>query len=147
MTSIKTLMLLMTTMSAFSSKTKFGSGAAILVMSTSLVVLAGAVGLFAAMGDAAVIGLTEVGVAIAAITAASRLAGADGAASILTISSAMLVLAGAVAIYAALGNDAWVSFAKVAIGLGEMMAAVALLARMSGEGLQAAWVINTFPVA
>ena len=95
------------------------------------------------MGDAAVIGLTEVGVAIAAITAASRLAGADGAASILTISSAMLVLAGAVAIYAALGNDAWVNFAKVAIGLGEMMAAVALLARMSGEGLQAAWVINT----
>lgn len=143
MTSIKALMLLMTTMSAFSAKTKFGSGAAILVMSTSLVVLAGAVGLFAAMGDAAVIGLTEVGVAIAAITAASRLAGADGAASILTISSAMLVLAGAVAIYAALGNDAWVSFAKVAIGLGEMMAAVALLARMSGEGLQAAWVINT----
>lgn len=143
MTSIKTLMLLMTTMSAFSSKTKFGSGAAIFVMSSSLVVLAGAVGLFAAMGDAAVIGLTEVGVAIAAITAASRLAGADGAASILTISSAMLVLAGAVAIYAALGNDAWVSFAKVAIGLGEMMAAVALLARMSGEGLQAAWVIST----
>nr|DAU71797.1 MAG TPA: tail tape measure [Caudoviricetes sp.] len=143
MTSIKTLMLLMTTMSAFSAKTKFGSGAAILVMSTSLVVLAGAVGLFAAMGDAAVIGLTEVGVAIAAITAASRLAGADGAASILTISSAMLVLAGAVAIYAALGNDAWISFAKVAIGLGEMMAAVALLARMSGEGLQAAWIINT----
>lgn len=143
MTSIKTLMLLMTTMSAFSAKTKFGSGAAILVMSTSLVVLAGAVGLFAAMGDAAVIGLTEVGVAIAAITAASRLARADGAASILTISSAMLVLAGAVAIYAALGNDAWVNFAKVAIGLGEMMAAVALLARMSGEGLQAAWVINT----
>lgn len=143
MTSIKTLMLLMTTMSAFSAKTKFGSGAAILVMSTSLVVLAGAVGLFAVMGDAAVIGLTEVGVAIAAITAASRLAGADGAASILTISSAMLVLAGAVAIYAALGNDARVSFAKVAIGLGEMMAAVALLARMSGKGLQAAWVINT----
>ena len=143
MTSIKTLMLLMTTMSAFSAKTKFGSGAAIFVMSSSLVVLAGAVGLFAAMGDAAVIGLTEVGVAIAAITAASRLAGTDGAASILTISSAMLVLAGAVAIYAALGNDAWVNFAKVAIGLGEMMAAVALLARMSGEGLQAAWVINT----
>lgn len=143
MTSIKTLMLLMTTMSAFSAKTKFGSGAAILVMSSSLVVLAGAVGLFAAMGDAAVIGLTEVGVAIAAITAASRLAGADGAASILTISSAMLVLAGAVAIYATLDNDARVSFKRVAIGLGEMMAAVALLARMSGKGLQAAWVINT----
>lgn len=143
MTSIKTLMLLMTTMSAFSSKTKFGSGAAILVMSTSLVVLAGAVGLFAAMGDAAIDGLIKVAAGLTALSVASQMSGVDGAASILTISSAMLVLAGAVAIYAALGNDAWVSFAKVAIGLVEMMAAVALLARMSGEGLQAAWVIST----
>lgn len=143
MTSIKTLMLLMTTMSAFSSKTKFGSGAAILVMSTSLVVLAGAVGLFAVMGDAAIDGLIKVAAGLTALSVASQMSGVDGAASILTMSSAMLVLAGAVAIYAALGNDAWVSFAKVAIGLGEMMAAVALLARMSGEGLQAAWVINT----
>ena len=143
MTSIKTLMLLMTTMSAFSAKTKFGSGAAILVMSTSLIVLAGAVGLFAAMGDAAIDGLIKVAAGLTALSVASQMSGVDGAASILTISSAMLVLAGAVAIYAALGNDAWVSFAKVAIGLGEMMAAVALLARMSGEGLQAAWVIST----
>lgn len=143
MTSIKTLMLLMTTMSAFSSKTKFGSGAAILVMSTSLVVLAGAVGLFAVMGDAAIDGLIKVAAGLTALSVASQMSGVDGAASILTMSSAMLVLAGAVAIYAALGNDAWVNFAKVAIGLGEMMAAVALLARMSGEGLQAAWVINT----
>lgn len=143
MTSIKTLMLLLTTMSAFSAKTKFGSGAAILVMSTSLVVLAGAVGLFAAMGDAAIDGLIKVAAGLTALSVASQMSGVDGAASILTISSAMLVLAGAVAIYAALGNDAWVNFAKVAIGLGEMMAAVALLARMSGEGLQAAWVINT----
>lgn len=143
MTSVKTLMLLMTTMSAFSAKTKFGSGAGILVMSTSLIVLAGAVGIFSAMGDAAIDGLKKVAAGLAALTAASRLAGADGAASILTISSAMLVLAGAVAVYTALGDDAWLSFAKVAIGLGEMMAAVALLARMSGEGLQAAWVINT----
>lgn len=143
MTSIKTLMLLMTTMSAFSAKTKFGSGAAILVMSTSLVVLAGAVGLFAVMGDAAIDGLIKVAAGLTALSVASQMSGVDGAASILTMSSAMLVLAGAVAIYAALGNDAWVNFAKVAIGLGEMMAAVALLARMSGEGLQAAWVINT----
>lgn len=143
MTSIKTLMLLMTTMSAFSAKTKFGSGTAILVMSTSLVVLAGAVGLFAVMGDAAIDGLIKVAAGLTALSVASQMSGVDGAASILTMSSAMLVLAGAVAIYAALGNDAWVNFAKVAIGLGEMMAAVALLARMSGEGLQAAWVINT----
>lgn len=143
MTSIKTLMLLMTTMSAFSSKTKFGSGAAILVMSTSLVVLAGAVGLFAVMGDAAVIGLTEVGVAIAAITAASRLAGADGAASILTISSAMLVLAGAVAIYARLGNAAWGAMFKCGVALAGMGVAVLALSKLQGDALQAAWVINT----
>lgn len=143
MTSIKTLMLLMTTMSAFSSKTKFGSGAAILVMSSSLVVLAGAVGLFAAMGDAAVIGLTEVGVAIAAITAASRLAGADGAASILTISSAMLVLAGAVAIYARLGNAAWGAMFKCGVALAGMGVAVLALSKLQGDALQAAWVINT----
>lgn len=143
MTSIKTLMLLMTTMSAFSSKTKFGSGAAILVMSTSLVVLAGAVGLFAAMGDAAVIGLTEVGVAIAAITAASRLAGADGAASILTMSSAMLVLAGAVAIYAQLGNAAWGAMFKCGVALAGMGVAVLALSKLQGDALQAAWVIST----
>lgn len=143
MTSIKTLMLLMTTMSAFSAKTKFGSGAAILVMSTSLVVLAGAVGLFAAMGDAAVIGLTEVGVAIAAITAASRLAGADGAASILTISSAMLVLAGAVAIYARLGNAAWGAMFKCGVALAGMGVAVLALSKLQGDALQAAWVIST----
>lgn len=143
MTSIKTLMLLMTTMSAFSSKTKFGSGAAILVMSTSLVVLAGAVGLFAAMGDAAVIGLTEVGVAIAAITAASRLAGADGAASILTMSSAMLVLAGAVAIYARLGNAAWGAMFKCGVALAGMGVAVLALSKLQGDALQAAWVIST----
>lgn len=143
MTSIKTLMLLMTTMSAFSAKTKFGSGAAILVMSTSLVVLAGAVGLFAAMGNAAVIGLTEVGVAIAAITAASRLAGADGAASILTMSSAMLVLAGAVAIYVRLGNAAWGAMFKCGVALAGMGVAVLALSKLQGDALQAAWVIST----
>lgn len=143
MTSIKTLMLLMTTMSAFSAKTKFGSGAAILVMSTSLIVLAGAVGLFAAMGDAAVTGLVEVGVAIAAITAASRLAGADGAASILTVSSAMLVLAGAVAIYAQLGDAAWGAMLKCGAALAGMGVAVFALSKLQGDALQAAWVIST----
>lgn len=143
MTSIKTLMLLMTTMSAFSSKTKFGSGAAILVMSTSLVVLAGAVGLFAVMGDAAIDGLIKVAAGLTALSVASQMSGVDGAASILTMSSAMLVLAGAVAIYAALGNDAWGAMFKCGVALAGMGVAVLALSKLQGDALQAAWVIST----
>lgn len=105
MTSIKTLMLLMTTMSAFSAKTKFGSGAAILVMSTSLVVLAGAVGLFAAMGDAAIDGLIKVAAGLTALTMASSMStgGMSSGAGILLTASALYVLAAAVEKFAALG--------------------------------------------
>lgn len=105
MTSIKTLMLLMTTMSAFSSKTKFGSGAAILVMSTSLVVLAGAVGLFAVMGDAAIDGLIKVAAGLTALTIASSMStgGVSSGAGILLTASALYVLAAAVEKFAALG--------------------------------------------
>lgn len=104
MTSIKTLMLLMTTMSAFSSKTKFGSGAAIFVMSTSLVVLAGAVGLFAVMGDAAIDGLIKVAAGLTALTIASSMStgGASSGAGILLTASALYVLAAAVEKFAAL---------------------------------------------
>lgn len=104
MTSIKTLMLLMTTMSAFSSKTKFGSGAAILVMSTSLVVLAGAVGLFAVMGDAAIDGLIKVAAGLTALTIASSMStgGVSSGAGILLTASALYVLAAAVEKFAAL---------------------------------------------
>lgn len=104
MTSIKTLMLLMTTMSAFSAKTKFGSGAAILVMSTSLVVLAGAVGLFAAMGDAAIDGLIKVAAGLTALTIASSMStgGVSSGAGILLTASALYVLAAAVEKFAAL---------------------------------------------
>lgn len=143
MTSIKTLMLLMTTMSAFSSKTKFGSGAAILVMSTSLVVLAGAVGLFAVMGDAAIDGLIKVAAGLTALSVASQMSGVDGAASILTMSSAMLVLAGAVAIYAQLGDAAWGAMFKCGVALAGMGVAVFTLSKLQGDALQAAWVINT----
>ena len=105
MTSIKTLMLLMTTMSAFSAKTKFGSGAAILVMSTSLIVLAGAVGLFAAMGDAAIDGLIKVAYGLTALTIASSMStgGMSSGAGILLTASALYVLAAAVEKFAALG--------------------------------------------
>lgn len=105
MTSIKTLMLLMTTMSAFSAKTKFGSGAAILVMSTSLVVLAGAVGLFAVMGDAAIDGLIKVAAGLTALTIASSMStgGVSSGAGILLTASALYVLAAAVEKFAALG--------------------------------------------
>lgn len=104
MTSIKTLMLLMTTMSAFSSKTKFGSGAAILVMSTSLIVLAGAVGLFAVMGDAAIDGLIKVAAGLTALTIASSMStgGVSSGAGILLTASALYVLAAAVEKFAAL---------------------------------------------
>lgn len=106
MTSIKTLMLLMTTMSAFSSKTKFGSGAAVLVMSTSLVVLAGAVGLFAVMGDAAIDGLIKVAAGLTALTIASSMStgGVSSGAGILLTASALYVLAAAVEKFAALGR-------------------------------------------
>ena len=143
MTSIKTLMLLMTTMSAFSSKTKFGSGAAILVMSTSLVVLAGAVGLFAVMGDAAIDGLIKVAAGLTARSVASQMSGVDGAASILTMSSAMLVLAGAVAIYARLGDAALGAMVKCGVALAGMGVAVFALSKLQGDALQAAWVIST----
>lgn len=143
MTSIKTLMLLMTTMSAFSAKTKFGSGAAILVMSTSLVVLVGAVGLFAAMGDAAIDGLIKVAAGLTALSVASQMSGVDGAASILTMSSAMLVLAGAVAIYVRLGNAAWGAMFKCGVALAGMGVAVLALSKLQGDALQAAWVIST----
>lgn len=127
MTSIKTLMLLMTTMSAFSSKTKFGSGAAVLVMSTSLVVLAGAVGLFAVMGDAAIDGLIKVAAGLTALTIASSMStgGVSSGAGILLTASALYVLAAAVEKFAALG---WVDLAKGGIaalsGLGGLTTAL-----------------------
>lgn len=143
MTSMKTLMLLMTAMSALSSRTRFGSGAAMLAMAGSLYVLAGAVQLFANMGDDAIGGLCEVFAALTLITITSAKASADGAVAIMTISSAMLVLAGAVAVYAKLGDDAWLALLKVAAALGGMTIAVVGLGMVKGDALNAAWVINT----
>lgn len=143
MTSMKTLMLLMTAMSALSSRTRFGSGAAMLAMAGSLYALAGAVQLFANMGDDAIGGLCEVFAALTLITITSAKASADGAVAIMTISSAMLVLAGAVAVYAKLGKDALIGLGMTALALLEMWGAVALLSRMKGDALNAAWAINT----
>lgn len=143
MTSMKTLMLLMTAMSALSSRTRFGSGAAVLAMAGSLYVLAGAVQLFASMGGTAMDGLIKVIGALTAITVASAWAGADGAVAIMTISSAMLVLAGAVAVYAKLGDDAWIALGKVGAALAEMAVGVWILGKFKGDALNAAWVINT----
>lgn len=144
MTSIKTLMLLMTTMSALSAKTKFTSGAAIFMMSSSLIVLAGAVELFAVMGDGAIDGLIKVSAGLTALSIASQAAGADGAMAIMTMSTAMLVLAGAVAVFANLGiaGTAGGLIACVA-GLAILVGAVALLSQLKGDALNAAWVINT----
>ena len=143
MTSMKTLMLMMTAMSALSSRTRFGSGAAVLAMAGSMVILAGAVKLFADMGDDAIDGLIKVFSALTLITIASSKAGADGGAAILTIAGAMLVLAGAVVVYAKLGNDAWLALLKVGAALGVMAIAVVGLGMVKGDALNAAWVINT----
>ncbi len=99
MTAIKTAMLMLTVMAGLSKNTHFGSGAAILMMSSSLIVLAGAVGLFAVMGDAAVTGLCEVATGLTALSFAARVAGGGGAgagAAILMIASGLYVLAAAV---------------------------------------------------
>lgn len=143
MTSIKTLMLLITTMSALSAKTKFTSGAAIFMMSSSLIVLAGAVELFAVMGDEAIDGLIKVSAGLTALSIASQAAGADGAMAIMAMSTAMLVLAGAVAVYEKLGYGAWSAMLKCGVALAGMYVAVFALSKMSGDALQAAWTINT----
>lgn len=143
MTSIKTLMLLMATMSALSAKTKFTSGAAIFTMSSSLIVLAGAVELFAVMGDGAIDGLIKVSVGLTALSVASQAASGEGAVAIMTLSTAMLVLAGAVAIYAKLGLSAYAGLLACGVALTEMGVAVFALSKMSGDALQAAWTINT----
>ena len=98
MTSMKTIMLLLTVMATVSRKTHFGSGASIFLMASALGVLAGAVGLFAVMGDSAIDGLQKVIVALTALTAASSLStGSAGAgAGILAMAAALYVLAGAV---------------------------------------------------
>lgn len=143
MTSIKTLMLLITTMSALSAKTKFTSGAAIFMMSSSLIVLAGAVELFAVMGDEAIDGLIKVSAGLTALSIVSQAAGADGAMAIMAMSTAMLVLAGAVAVYEKLGDGAWSAMLKCGVALAGMYVAVFALSKMSGDALQAAWTINT----
>ena len=143
MTSIKTLMLLITTMSALSAKTKFTSGAAIFMMSSSLIVLAGAVELFAVMGDEAIDGLIKVSAGLTALSIASQAAGADGAMAIMAMSTAILVLAGAVAVYEKLGDGAWSAMLKCGVALAGMYVAVFALSKMSGDALQAAWTINT----
>lgn len=143
MTSIKTLMLLITTMSALSAKTKFTSGAAIFMMSSSLIVLAGAVELFAVMGDEAIDGLIKVSAGLTALSIASQAAGADGAMAIMAMSTAMLVLAGAVAVYEKLGDGAWSAMLKCGVALAGMYVTVFALSKMSGDALQAAWTINT----
>ena len=143
MMSIKTLMLLITTMSALSAKTKFTSGAAIFMMSSSLIVLAGAVELFAVMGDEAIDGLIKVSAGLTALSIASQAAGADGAMAIMAMSTAMLVLAGAVAVYEKLGDGAWSAMLKCGVALAGMYVAVFALSKMSGDALQAAWTINT----
>ena len=106
MTSMKTLMLLLTVMATVSRKTRVGSGVAIALMASSLIGLAGAVALFAAMGDTAVDGLIKVVGALTALTIASSFANGSAAAGagILGMAAALYVLAAAVEKFGNIGG-------------------------------------------
>lgn len=134
MSSMKTLMLLLTVMATTARKTHFGSGAGIFLMASSLVVLAGAVGLFAVMGDAAVNGLLKVGTALAALTAASHFAtGSAGAgAGILAMATALYVLAGAVERFTSIqGWDLIKGGTSAALGLVAFCAALTYISKLN----------------
>ena len=134
MTSMKTIMLLLTVMATVSRKTHFGSGAGIFLMASALGVLAGAVGLFAVMGDAALDGLQKVIVALTALTAASSLStGSAGAgAGILAMAAALYVLAGAVERFASMGGLELLQGGVAAgIGLGALVTALTWISKLN----------------
>lgn len=134
MTSMKTIMLLLTVMATTARKTHFGSGAGIFLMASALGVLAGAVGLFAVMGDAAVNGLLKVGTALAALTAASHFAtGSAGAgAGILAMATALYVLAGAVERFASIqGWDLIKGGTSAALGLVAFCTALTYISKLN----------------
>ena len=134
MTSMKTIMLLLTVMATTARKTHFGSGAGIFLMASALGVLAGAVGLFAVMGDAAVNGLLKVGTALAALTAASHFAtGSAGAgAGILAMATALYVLAGAVERLASIqGWDLIKGGTSAALGLVAFCTALTYISKLN----------------
>ena len=134
MTSMKTIMLLLTVMATVSRKTHFGSGASIFLMASALGVLAGAVGLFAVMGDAAIDGLQKVIVALTALTAASSLStGSAGAgAGILAMAAALYVLAGAVERFASIqGWDLIKGGTSAALGLVAFCTALTYISKLN----------------
>lgn len=134
MTSMKTIMLLLTVMATVSRKTHFGSGAGIFLMASALGVLAGAVGLFAVMGDTAINGLQKVIVALTALTAASSLStGSAGAgAGILAMAAALYVLAGAVARFASIqGGDLIKGGTSAALGLVAFCTALTYISKLN----------------
>lgn len=136
MTSMKTIMLLLTVMATVSRKTHFGSGASIFLMASALGVLAGAVGLFAVMGDAAIDGLQKVIVALTALTAASSLStgSAWAGAGILAMAAALYVLAGAVERFGSMDPGTLVQ-GGISAALGLTTALVAALKAISTMNL------------
>ena len=135
------------------AKSKIGlrAGASFVAIAASVTLLVGAMAAISlvptdnllngfGMIEACLISLFAVVGMLSDANAASMAAGAT---AMLTISGAMLVLSGAVAVYAALGSSAWVAMGKCAIAVVGMCGAVALLARLKGDALNAAWVINT----
>ena len=133
MTSMKTLMLLMTVMSVIASKTRFTSGAAVLAMASSMVVLAGAVELFALMGDGAIDGMVKVFTALTLLTAASSWSTGTASAGvgILGMAAALYVLAGAVEKFGRMDSTTLVQGGiSAALGLTGFVAALKVLSTL-----------------
>ena len=140
--SVKTLMLMMTVLSALSSKTGFRSGAAVLSMAVAIDALVLAVAALGALPYETVTnGLIRVGIAIAAMTVGLSVLGAlwkgdfSTGAAIVALSSSLLILAGACAVFATVD---WDGLKKAGASLVVLSAAAVALSYFGGYFMQAA---------
>ena len=131
-------------------KASLKASAAMMVMASSITVLAGAFGLLTLIPmekvqDGLRILLTlllETGGTLGLLSALDTGKVAMAATAMYTISGAMLVLSGAIAVYAALGDNAWNGLKKCAVALSEMVVAVFSLSMFKKSATDAAWAMN-----
>ena len=131
-------------------KASLKASAAMMVMASSIAVLAGAFGLLTLIPmekvqDGLGILLTlllETGGTLGLLSALGTGKVAMAATAMYTISGAMLVLSGAIAVYAAFGDNAWNGLKKCAVALSEMVVAVFSLSMFKKSATDAAWAMN-----
>lgn len=131
-------------------KASLKSAAAMMVMATSVTVLAGAFALLSVIpfnnvqdGMGILLSLlVETGGTLGLLSMLDTEKVAQAATAMYTISGAMLVLAGAVAVYAALGDSAWGALGKCAVAMGEMVLAVGALSLFKKSATDAAWAMS-----